>query len=211
MLHAAWDRLNRDERDRIAALLEAEYEKHTSNAAFSDRMAVYARIEPGEHANELHSIMGTEVAELSPELEEYYARYFTDRAAVTSLHASANAVFVRLTARTDELVAAMNALRAEIEADYARYTAGTEAVNRDVESFNKRSRATSPEEFQRLQAERDDLLSRQASLDSLYESVQHRSADFDAMMDELEGLNKMRADLQRGLNIGGAVAVQDAG
>jgi hypothetical protein len=211
MLHAAWDRLGGDERAKMTSLLEAEYEKHSSDAAFSDRMAVYARIEPGEHANELHSILGTEVAELGTELEEYYARYFQDRAAVTSLHASANAVFVKLTARTDELVAGMDALRAEIEADYARYTSGIESLNRDVENFNARSRATGPEEFKRLQAERDELLQRQSNLDNLYASVQERSAVFDDMMVELEGLNSLRADLQRGLNIGGEVAVEDAG
>jgi hypothetical protein len=211
MLHAAWDRLSDEERSRISSLLETEYQKHSSDTVFSERMSVYARIEPGEHANELHSIMGTEVAELSPELEEHYARYFTDRAAVTSLHASANAVFVELTARTDELVAAMDALRAEIEADYARYTTGMDSLNRDVENFNARSRASSTEEFQRLQEEADELNQRGRNLESLYESVQERSVRFDAMMAELQGLNSLRADLQSGLNIGGEVAVEGAG
>ena len=211
MLHAAWDRLGADERAKMTTLLEAEYEKHSSDTKFSERMAVYARIEPGEHANELHSILGTEVAELSAELEEYYSRYFHDRTAVTSLHASANAVFVALTARTDELVAALDALRAEIEADYARYTAGIEARNRDVENFNSRSQASSSEEFRRLQAEADELNERGRTLESLYASVQERSGRFDAMMAELEDLNGLRADLQRGLNIGGEVAVEDAG
>ncbi|HEU4806782.1 MAG TPA: hypothetical protein VFT01_00850 [Homoserinimonas sp.] len=211
MLHAAWDRLGDDERTRLSALLEAEYEKHSSDAAFAERMAIYARIEPGEHTNELHSILGTEVAELGAELEEYYARYFTDRQAVTSLHAAANAVFVELKARTDELVAAMDALRAEIEGDYARYTAGTDALNRDVESFNSRAQANSSEEFRQLQAEREELMRRKAELDDLYASIQERSDRFDAMMIELEGLNAVSADLQRGLNIGGKASVEDAG
>lgn len=211
MLHAAWDRIGPDERSKLSALLEAEYAKHSSDAAFAERMAIYARIEPGEHANELHSILGTEVAELGTELEEYYAQYFTDRQAVTSLHAAANAVFVELQAQTDELVAAMDALRAEIEADYARYTAGTDALNGDVESFNSRAQANSSEEFRQLQAEREELIRRKAELDSLYASIQERSDRFDAMMIELEGLNAVSADLQRGLNIGGEASVEDAG
>src|SRR5690554_1282125 len=56
MLHAAWDRLGADERANLGGLLEVEYEKLSNNTAFSERMAIYARIEPGEHANELHSI-----------------------------------------------------------------------------------------------------------------------------------------------------------
>src|SRR5690554_6670620 len=211
MLHAAWDRIGDSERSRLTELLEAEYEKHSSNTAFSERMAIYARIEPGEHANELHSILGTEVADLCPELEEYYAQYFTDRASVTSLHAAANAVFVDLKKRTDDLVAAMNALRTEIEADYARYTAGTDALNRDVTDFNSRSKASSAEEFRKLEQERDELISRKSELDALYDSIQERSDQFDAMMLDLEGLNAMSADLQRGLNIGGEAAVEDVG
>jgi hypothetical protein len=211
MLHAAWDRLGDDERARLASLLEAEYEKHSSDSAFQERMEIYARIEPGEHANELHSILGTEVAELGTELEEYYARYFTDRLSVTELHAAANAVFVQLTARTEELVAEMDALRAEIEADYARYTNGTDALNRDVEDFNSRAQANSSEELRQLNEEREELIRRKDALDTLYASVQQRSDHFDELMVELEGLNELSADLQRGLNIGGEATVKDAG
>lgn len=211
MLHAAWDRIGDDERGRLAALLEAEYDRLSSDTVFSERMAIYARIEPGEHANELHSILGTEVAELSQELEEYYAKYFTDRASVTSLHAAANAVFVDLKKRTDELVAAMDSLRAEIESDYARYTKETDALNRDVTDFNSRTTATSSEEFRRLELEREQLLDRKTQLDALYASIQERSDRFDAMRRDLENLNAVSADLQRGLNIGGKAPVEDAG
>ncbi len=130
---------------------------------------------------------------------------------MAALHASGIAVFVDLKARTDKLVAEMDALRAEIEADYARYTAGTDALNRDVEDFNSRTQATGPEEFRRLQEEREELMRRKADLDSLYASVQERSNQFDAMMIELEGLNEVSADLQRGLNIGGEASVEEAG
>ena len=172
--------------------------------------SIYARIEPGEHANELHSILGTEVAELSPDLEEYYAKYFTDRASVTALHASANAVFVELKARTDDLVSQMNALRTEIEADYARYTTATDALNRDVEDFNSRAQYNSQEERLALNQEREELIRRKDKLDALYASIQERSDRFDTMMLELEGLNAVSADLQRGLNIGGEASVKDA-
>jgi hypothetical protein len=211
MLHAAWDRMGTDEQSRLGTLLEAEYANHADNTAFAERMAIYARIEPGEHANELHSIIGTEVADISPELEEYYATYFTDRSVVTSLHAAANAVFVQLKARTDELVAAMDTLRLEIEADYARYSDGYDNLNRDVNDFNGRNRATTPEGFRELEREREALIARRAELDALYASITERSASFEELRVELEGLNQVSADLQRGLNIGGEVGGEDAG
>ena len=50
-------------------------------------MEYYDRAQPGTRANELHSILGTEFADLGDELEEYYRRYFTDRSEVVKLHA----------------------------------------------------------------------------------------------------------------------------
>ena len=211
MLHAAWDRMGEDERTHLGELLEAEFAKHSDDEQFTERMSIYERIEPGEHANELHSIIGTEVAEISPELEEYYAKYFIDRSTVTALHAAANAVFVELKQQTDNLIADMDALRAEIESDYARYTRGYDQLNRDVGDFNQRNQASNAEEFRALEQERAQLLARQSELDSLFASIQTRSDQFEAMMDQLEGLNAMRAELQRGLNIGGEVSSQDAG
>ncbi len=210
MLHAAWDRMGDEERDRLADLLEAEYDKHADNTQFIERMAIYERIEPGEHANELHSIIGTEVAEIDPELEEYYAKYFTDRSVVTSLHAAANAVLAQLKVQTDELVERIEALREEIESDYARYTSGYSKLNEDVADFNKRNQASNAEEFRALENERAQLIARQAELDELFASITARSDQFDTMMVELEDLNEMRADLQRGLNIGGEATSESA-
>lgn len=52
-------------------MLEKEYRKN-SDAEFSKRMDYYKRNQPGEEYNELHSIIGTEFADISPQLEDYY-------------------------------------------------------------------------------------------------------------------------------------------
>lgn len=210
MLHAAWDRMSTERRADLASLLEAEYAMRTDDALFAERMSIYARIEPGEHANELHSIIGTELQSISPELEEYYATYFTDRSIVTSLHASANAVFVQIKSRTDELIASMDELRDGIESDYATYTSRYDQLNSDVQNFNRRNVWTSRDEEVALIAERASIIERQSSLDDLYSSIMSRSDIFDSLMEELESLNSLRSDLQLGLNIGGAVSVHSA-
>lgn len=204
ILHAAWDRLGADERARLTPLIEAEAEKISDDTEFATRMDYYARVEPGERANELHSIIGTEVAELGGELEEYYAKYFKNRDVVVGLHAAANAVFVSLQEKSEELVASMEALRSEIEADYAAYTSGYEQLNADITDFNAKadSRAFTQEEFDREHAA---INRRQAELDTLYATISDRSDQFDAMLVELESLNAETAELQRGLNVGGEV------
>lgn len=211
MLHAAWDRMGVDERETLTTLLEAEFQKHSDDADFAKRMAIYAKIEPGEHANELHSIVGTELAEISPELEDYYSQYFVDRGVVTSLHASANAVFVELKERSADLLSQLDNLRTSIEADYARYTDGYDKLSADIERFNARAQTGDFVSSKQFDREKATLLTRQSDLDALYDSVKTRSTEFDTMKTELESLNALNADLQRGLNIGGKVDVEGAG
>ena len=65
MLHAAYERLPESDKKAVNTLLEKEYRKN-SDAEFSKRMDYYKRNQPGEEYNELHSIIGTEFADISP-------------------------------------------------------------------------------------------------------------------------------------------------
>jgi hypothetical protein len=205
MLHAAWDRMGASERDRLTELLEAEFAKLVDDPEFEERMAFYARNEPGQRANELHSIIGTEVASISEELEEYYAQYFEDRAVVTGLHASSYAVFVDLQAQADALVSRMEGIRASVEADYAAYTTGYETLNADIETFNDRARSGFFATQGAFDTARSRLVERGAELDALYASITAREAEYAALTAELETVNETSVELQRGLNIGGEV------
>lgn len=205
MLHAAWDRTGSSERERLTALLDAEYARLIDDPEFSKRMAFYARNEPGQRANELHSIIGTEVATVSEELEEYYARYFRDRAVVTGLHAASYAVFVDLQEQADALVSQMEQLRASVEADYAAYTSGYETLNADIEAFNVRARTGFYATQWAFDLARARLVERGQELDALYASITARGADYDALAVQLQEVNETSTELQQGLNIGGEV------
>jgi len=141
MLHAAYQRMSEDERKKINALVETEYAKLSDNPEFSDRMAFYARTEPGERDNELHSIIGTEVVDISPELEKHYAKYITDRAALVALFNSYNSVFLEIDQQAKSLVAQLDALSAKIDTDMAKYNADVRALNEDISDFNRRAAA----------------------------------------------------------------------
>lgn len=207
LLHAAWDRLDADERATLEALLEAEFERLGDDAELVKRMGFYARTEPGQRANELHSIIGTEYTGLSAELEAHYALYFTDRTIVTSLYERANAAFVELKERGEALVAALDELRTALETDYASYTAGYATLNADVASFNRmieNTTFTSPEEVDRANARGAALRERKDTLDALYASVTERQGEYESLLAELETVNATAAELQRSLNIGQA-------
>jgi hypothetical protein len=201
MLHAAWDRMSDDEQAQLVPLLEAAAATLAGDADFVARMDLYDRTEPGERSNELHSIIGTEYPDISPELEAYYADFFEDRAALVALHVTSNAVFVELEARSNALVTELDALRTGIEADYEQYNSGYDQLNGEIDAFNADADSgafTSNAQFTRA---RNALLARKDALDALYTSIQARSDTFDAKVVELESLNAQAAELNTNLNI----------
>ncbi len=85
MLHAAWDRTGSSDRAALQRELEAEYARLApAHPGLVATMAIYAKTEPNARDDELHSILGTEIPDLSPALERHYAEYFSDRAALVA-------------------------------------------------------------------------------------------------------------------------------
>lgn len=201
MLHAAWDRMGVDEQQHLETLLEAEYAKLSDDTEFMARMEIYARTEPGERDNELHSIIGTEVADLDPELEEYYDRYFTDRAALVALHEKSSAVFAQLEAQTAALVAEIDQLKTEIESDLAAYNSGYDQLNADITSFNTRADNGDFESQQQFDSERAALLSRQATLDASFTAIQAKENSYNSKVEQLSQLNAAAAALNTAINV----------
>jgi hypothetical protein len=201
MLHAAWARMGDEELAVISPLLEAQAVTMEGDPAFVERMEFYARSEPGERLNELHSILGTEVAQLDPRLERHYADLFEDRQALVSLFTVSNQVFVDLENRAEALVAELDALAASIETDYASYTSGFDQLDADVATFNVRADNGDFSSQAQFTRERNALLQRQQDLDALYESISARDASYQAKVAELDGLNADVEDLNSSINI----------
>lgn len=201
MLHAVWDRMGTEERRSISALLEAEVAARSDDAELARTLEFYAEAEPGQRANELHSILGTEYGELGAELEAHYAKYFTSRDGLVELHERSNAVFVEQRAAIDALVARLEELSAGIEADYASYNAGYDELNANILDFNARAEAGDFDSFAQFNRERAELMSRQADLDALYVSIDARVTEYDTLVAELDDLNAQVDELNQSINI----------
>lgn len=91
MLHAAYTQLSESKINELKPLLDNELDKHKADLELVERMKRYEITEPGEKYNELHSIVGTEFENISPELEQYYSQYFTNRNSVTLANKKFNA------------------------------------------------------------------------------------------------------------------------
>ncbi|MEZ5409488.1 MAG: hypothetical protein R2761_15775 [Acidimicrobiales bacterium] len=184
MLHAAWAAMGVVERSRLSALLQAAYQAHAT-AELTERIDVYRALDPAVIDSELHSILGTEVADLGPDLEAYYTRWFTDRAAVVALAREAQGTFSSLRHQVDDLDAELAAKRAKLDAEdadlraqrsdldarsaeldslraegrYAEYNAGVDPFNADVAAFNSAAEAhqQAVDDYNDLVAERNQL------------------------------------------------------
>ena len=201
MLHAAWDRMSDAERDTLAPLLEAAAATKADDPDFAKTLEYYAKAEPGERLNELHSIIGTEFADLGPELEAHYAEYFSDRAALVELHITSYAVFQQQQEAIDDIVAQLDALQASVDADYASYNAGYDQLNSDIADFNTRAENGDFTSQSQFNTERNGLIARQADLDAFYSTIDDRKKQYDALVTQLDDLNAQVKELNQSINI----------
>lgn len=202
MLHAAWDRLDDDERSELGAQLEAAYETLPEGGTVAERLELYRTGGLGERVNELHSILGTEAVDLPPALEAHYAQYFTDRSVVVGLNARYEAVFTDLENRITDLVARIEAsyvdLTARVEANNAEY----DALNAEIDSFNSRADSGDFASQSAFDAARADLLARGEAIDARRDTIDADIAAYDALRTELEGLNADAAALNKSVESG---------
>lgn len=185
MLHAAYLRLSSAERKNVDALVETEYAKLSIDSEFAERMAFYARTEPGERDNELHSIIGTEVAVVSPALEQHYTNYFDDRSKVVALHTQYASIFASLQARGEELSAQLTAIAASIEQRTATYNSDVDRLNKDIASFNARANSGGFSSQSEFNSQRSGLIARASSLESLRAAIGQERERYEALRVEL--------------------------
>lgn len=162
MLHSAYRRLGNGERKHVDAMLLDYYNHGLTDQRIKDTIAAYEKSEPDGVVNEMHSVFGTEVADLPSGLQTYYRRYFTDRAKVTAYIARYQNEFTSrqrqveaydvelksLKAQTDTVEASLREQKASLDAQSQRlqayrdsgqiaaYNATVPAYNQAVDNYN---------------------------------------------------------------------------
>lgn len=196
MLHAAWERLSSDEQKRISGLLEATYE-NLDEGELKDRMAYYARTEPGELYNELHSIIGTEVKDLSDDLEEYYGQYFENRTTVLALHTQYDTAFKSLQNQAEKLYSELTKLGKSITTRTAQYNTDSAQLSDDIDDFNDRANNNGFNTLEEFNQERAALVARSNQLlserDAINTDIARYNTKYEQYQDiavQIESLNK---------------------
>lgn len=133
-LHAIWDRMSEKDKASVGAMLDEAYSK-INDPDLSSRMEYYARNEPGERLNELHSILGTEYPNLGTNLESYYKKYFTDRSKIVAFHKNYQSVFDNLKTQSESLYSDLQTKKADIDASIAKYNSDISALQTDYNAL----------------------------------------------------------------------------
>jgi hypothetical protein len=200
MLHAAYDRLTFWQKNDVDRMVEAWY-PHITDQRIKDIMVEYATTEPGQRDNELHSILATEVRNLSPELEDYYKQYFTDREKVVAYSEGYESVFIGIQNQQEQLSNELSNLASQVNSEVASYNAEFERLSTDVNNFN--AKASKPNGFSSIDdynSGRDALLARQEQLSNQMDRINQRTSDYNNKRAQLEDLNGQTASLSQSVN-----------
>lgn len=188
MLHAAYDRLSASQRQQLDNLLEAEARKHLDDELFTERMKVYDDLSRSDKVHEYHSVFGTEVRDISPELEKHYAEYFRDREHVVDLYEKYSAVFRDIVSQSEALVKSLDAQAVNINQRVASYNQASVVLSSDVEQFNARAARGDFESMAEFAAERQVLESRSNALEQEYAHINQLIAKYNADKEDYDGL-----------------------
>lgn len=200
MLHAAYIRMGESEKKKVNALIESEYKNLEINKSLADLMKFYARTEPGQSDNELHSIIGTEVANISPELESYYKQYFSDRQKIVKLKVKYSSVFEGLESRANELVSQMNALSQSISDRSSQYNSEVKALNVDIIAFDKRADSGDFSSQSQFDRERSVLSSRVTTLSELRSGVNEDIVKYNTLLVEYNSIASQSKKLNNSID-----------
>jgi flagellar capping protein FliD len=197
MLHAVWYQdMTSADRTRIGNELQAWFDQLPSDHWLRDRLDVYAD-RPSSIPTELHSILGTEAANLTSSLENHYAKYFQDRSIVVGLSDGVNGKIRRLTEEIATIQAQLSELQPGLATRSENLATSNEQLTKDIEDFNaavdageyngRYSEYEADKEALDLRVE--ELRTQYAELSQDIDAYNALVADYNRKADEVNSLN----------------------
>jgi phage shock protein A len=200
MLHGAYDRLSNKDKNYVDGLLQSFYQNNLHDQRVIDEINEYKVTEPNDVVNEMHSVFGTEVADLPAPLEAYYQRYFTNRSTITNFASAYQSEFTdrenqikaddakleTMKSQIDAEEQSLSDQQAKISSDRARlnslrasgrvaeYNSGVDSFNQEIDSYNSGVAAVRADinSYNQLVDERNAIAGELASLDKALDTRQ---------------------------------------
>ena len=195
MLHAVYESLSDDERAKADAMTSTFFAS-TTDERLKRIVAQYDARAPENRANELHSLIPTQVTTLTPDLDAYYAPYFRDRGPVIAAYQSYITVFDGLFTQYDALKRQIDDLRARItdlrnQSDAA--AADANRVSGQIDALRAQGRLA---DANALVAPQNDAVRRAQSLNA---SANALIGDHNALVDQINAVAGQLGGLESAL------------
>ena len=200
LLHAAYARLSVFEKPQIDAMIKRAYAKVKDDPTIQSAMEYYSQAEPGAELDELHSILGTTIANLDSDLENYYARYFTNRSRIVTQNQTYTEVFERVNQQAEAIQARITAAETQIKRDVETYQTDLLQLNSDIASFNQRANSGEFSSQADFAVARSALQNRIQALNTRQTALNARIAAYNDDVAELNRLAVKAQQLNQSIN-----------
>lgn len=114
VLHSIYARLSGSERKQLNKELQDFYKHGLTDPRVKAEVKLYQATEPGSVMDEMSCTFGTEVADLPPALEAYYAKYFSNRSAIVAFEMQYESEFTGRMAAINDDDKRLNAMKTQI-------------------------------------------------------------------------------------------------
>jgi hypothetical protein len=193
MLHQAYDRLSTKERNHIDQLLENFYEHDLTDEAVKAKLDSYKKQQGTVLVNEMHSIFGTEVRNLTPELETYYKRYFTDRTKVVGYREAYQGEFTRRQELVSQYDAQLSTFKKQItsnkstlEQEMNFLNSKEKQINQDISNQDQATYEADVRQYNTTVSEYNALLTTTRDLITQYNDIVGKRNDIAVQEQQLQ-------------------------
>ena len=181
LLHAVWARYSDSKKSQLAPLIEAAYAEN------KDSLSVIEEYDDSSRLDEIFVRVGTEISDISSELEAVYAEFFTDRTKIVSYYEKYHGVFDELSKRIKTLSKEIEQLGKSIEQKTVDYTTRSEALSTAVNEFNTCADTIGCFSSYDFITRRSELVAEQTALHNLYDEI---NAEVKAYNDKIAEYNQ---------------------
>ncbi len=197
VLHAHYERLSSSEREKVDRMTADFFENNVTNQRIIDTVENYRKKDPNIVPNELHSILATEVKNLSPKLEEYYKQYFDDRIKIVGFSEQYEQAFLELERQAESIEARLNALKTQIDANRSQIDALSAELNQEKARLDSLLRNDQVEEYNNSV---DDFNRRVSSYNSLINQTRQLINQYNDLVAQQHSLVLQQQELNQAID-----------
>lgn len=196
VLHAVYDRLGSNEQKRVDKMT-ADFFKTVKDERIIKTVENYRKNDASIVPGELHSILATEVMDLSAELETYYGQYFSNRKQIVSFSQQYEQTFIELEERVDSLGRQLESIKQQLDSNQAELSRRNAEIDQRRQELDRLLAANKVDEYNSQVEIFNQMVS---SYNSLINASRQLASQYNKLVEERNSLVTTEQELQEALD-----------